>query len=328
MKRACDTGIALVLSLLSALVLHVAPAQAQNWPARSLRLVVPFAPGGGNDTVARAIGAQISGPLGQTVVVENKPGAGGAVGAQDVARAPADGYTLFLGGVGSHAVNPSLYPSLPYDAVKDFAPVSLIASAPSVLVVANSVNARSVAELTKLLKASPGKYNYATNGNGSSSHLATLLYESLAGVQMEHIPYKGFAPALTDILGGQIQVMMNSIVALVPQIKAGKVRALAVSSKARSPFMPELPTMAEAGVAGYEAGSWYGILVPAGTPAAIIQRLNTEIVKAVKAPEVRNRLAGEGAEPIGSTPEEFAAHIKAEMARLGKVIRDAKLKPA
>ena len=199
--------------------------------------------------------------------------------------------------------------------------------APSVLVVAPAVNAKTVAELTALLKANPGKYNYATNGNGSSSHLATLLYESLAGVQMVHIPYKGFAPALTDILGGQIQVMMNSIVALVPQIKAGKVRALAVSSTTRSPFMPDLPTMAEAGVAGYEAGSWYGILVPAGTPGPVIQRLNTEIVRAVKSPQVRDRLSGEGAEPIGSTPAEFAAHIKAEMARLGKVIREAGLKP-
>ena len=315
------------LSCASMSIFAATPAVAQTWPTKSLRLVVPFPPGGGNDTVARAIGAQISVPLGQAVVVENKPGAGGVVGAQDVARAPADGYTLFLGGVGSHAVNPALYPSLPYDAVKDFAPVSLIASAPSVLVVAPSVNAKTVAELTALLKANPGKYNYATNGNGSSSHLATLLYQSLAGVDIVHVPYKGFAPALTDILGGQIQIMMNSIVALVPQIKAGKVRALAVSSKTRSSLMPDLPTMAEAGVAGYEAGSWYGILVPAGTPAPVIQRLNTEIVKAVRSPEVRDRLSGEGADPIGSTPQEFADHIKAEMTRLGRVIREAKLKP-
>jgi tripartite-type tricarboxylate transporter receptor subunit TctC len=301
-------------------------AQAQAWPTRTLRFIVPFAPGGGNDTVARAIAAQISGPLGQQVVVDNRPGAGGVIGAEAAARAPANGYTLFLGGVGSHAVNPSLMPNLPYDAVKDFAPVSLIASAPSVVVVANSVNVRNIAELTALLKANPGKYNYATNGNGSSSHLATLLYESLAGVKMVHVPYKGFAPALTDILGGQIQVMFNSIVALVPQIKAGKVRALAVSSRSRSPLMPDLPTLAEAGVTGYEAGSWYGILVPAATPRLVVQLLNAEVVRAVKTAEVRERLAGEGAEPIGSTPEEFAAHIKAEMTRLGKVIREANLK--
>ena len=312
----------------AALVLALPVAShAQSYPAKPLRLIVPFAPGGGNDTIARAIAAQMSGSMGQQVVVDNRAGAGGVIGAEAAARAPADGYTLFLGGVGSHAVNPTLMPNLPYDAVKDFSPVSLIASAPSVLVVNPGVNARTVAELTAIAKASPGKLNYATNGNGSSSHLATLLYESMAGIQMTHVPYKGFAPALTDILGGQVQLMMNSIVALAPQIKAGKVRALAVSSKTRSSVLPDVPTMSEAGVTGYEAGSWYGILVPAGTPRDIVQRLNAEIVRAVKQPDVRERLAAEGADSIGSTPEEFAAHIKIEMARLGKVIREAKLKP-
>jgi tripartite-type tricarboxylate transporter receptor subunit TctC len=304
-----------------------AGVQAQAYPTKALRLIVPFAPGGGNDTIARAIGAQMSGSMGQQVVIDNRAGAGGVLGAEAAARAPADGYTLFLGGVGSHAVNPTLMPNLPYDAVKDFTPVSLIASAPSVLVVNTTVNARTVSELTAIAKASPGKLNYATNGNGSSSHLATLLYESLAGIQMTHVPYKGFAPALTDILGGQVQLMMNSIVALAPQVKAGKIRALAVSSRTRSSVLPDVPTMAEAGVAGYEAGSWYGILVPAGTPRDVVQRLNAEVVRAVKQPDVRERLASEGADPIGSTPEEFAAHIKVEMTRLGKVIRDAKLKP-
>jgi tripartite-type tricarboxylate transporter receptor subunit TctC len=304
-----------------------AGVQAQAYPNKALRLIVPFAPGGGNDTIARAIGAQMSGSMGQQVVIDNRAGAGGVLGAEAAARAPADGYTLFLGGVGSHAVNPTLMPNLPYDAVKDFTPVSLIASAPSVLVVNTTVNARTVSELTAIAKASPGKLNYATNGNGSSSHLATLLYESLAGIQMTHVPYKGFAPALTDILGGQVQLMMNSIVALAPQVKAGKIRALAVSSRTRSSVLPDVPTMAEAGVAGYEAGSWYGILVPAGTPRDVVQRLNAEVVRAVKQPDVRERLASEGADPIGSTPEEFAAHIKVEMTRLGKVIRDAKLKP-
>jgi tripartite-type tricarboxylate transporter receptor subunit TctC len=315
------TAFAVLIAAVSAGV------QAQAYPTKALRLIVPFAPGGGNDTIARAIGAQMSGSMGQQVVIDNRAGAGGVLGAEAAARAPADGYTLFLGGVGSHAVNPTLMPNLPYDAVKDFTPVSLIASAPSVLVVNTTVNARTVSELTAIAKASPGKLNYATNGNGSSSHLATLLYESLAGIQMTHVPYKGFAPALTDILGGQVQLMMNSIVALAPQVKAGKIRALAVSSRTRSSVLPDVPTMAEAGVAGYEAGSWYGILVPAGTPRDIVQRLNAEVVRAVKQPDVRERLASEGADPIGSTPEEFAAHIKVEMTRLGKVIRDAKLKP-
>ena len=315
------TAFAVLIAAVSAGV------QAQAYPTKALRLIVPFAPGGGNDTIARAIGAQMSGSMGQQVVIDNRTGAGGVLGAEAAARAPADGYTLFLGGVGSHAVNPTLMPNLPYDAVKDFTPVSLIASAPSVLVVNTTVNARTVSELTAIAKASPGKLNYATNGNGSSSHLATLLYESLAGIQMTHVPYKGFAPALTDILGGQVQLMMNSIVALAPQVKAGKIRALAVSSRTRSSVLPDVPTMAEAGVAGYEAGSWYGILVPAGTPRDIVQRLNAEVVRAVKQPDVRERLASEGADPIGSTPEEFAAHIKVEMTRLGKVIRDSKLKP-
>ncbi len=315
------TAFAVLIAAVSAGV------QAQAYPTKALRLIVPFAPGGGNDTIARAIGAQMSGSMGQQVVIDNRAGAGGVLGAEAAARAPADGYTLFLGGVGSHAVNPTLMPNLPYDAVKDFSPVSLIASAPSVLVVNTTVNARTVSELTAIAKASPGKLNYATNGNGSSSHLATLLYESLAGIQMTHVPYKGFAPALTDILGGQVQLMMNSIVALAPQVKAGKIRALAVSSRTRSSVLPDVPTMAEAGVAGYEAGSWYGILVPAGTPRDIVQRLNAEVVRAVKQPDVRERLASEGADPIGSTPEEFSAHIKVEMTRLGKVIRDAKLKP-
>jgi tripartite-type tricarboxylate transporter receptor subunit TctC len=315
------TAFAVLIAAVSAGV------QAQAYPNKALRLIVPFAPGGGNDTIARAIGAQMSGSMGQQVVIDNRAGAGGVLGAEAAARAPADGYTLFLGGVGSHAVNPTLMPNLPYDAVKDFTPVSLIASAPSVLVVNTTVNARTVSELTAIAKASPGKLNYATNGNGSSSHLATLLYESLAGIQMTHVPYKGFAPALTDILGGQVQLMMNSIVALAPQVKAGKIRALAVSSRTRSSVLPDVPTMAEAGVAGYEAGSWYGILVPAGTPRDVVQRLNAEVVRAVKQPDVRERLASEGADPIGSTPEEFAAHIKVEMTRLGKVIRDAKLKP-
>jgi tripartite-type tricarboxylate transporter receptor subunit TctC len=300
---------------------------AQTYPTKALRLIVPFAPGGGNDTVARSIAQQISIGLGQPVVVDNRAGAGGVVGADAAAKSAPDGYTLFLGGVGSHAVNPSIYPNLPYDPVRDFAPVCLIASAPSVLVVNQGLSARTLAELTALAKASPGKLNYATNGNGSSSHLATVLYETMAGVQMVHVPYKGFSPALTDILSGQVQLMFNSIVALVPQIKAGKVRALAVTSRARSSLLPEVPTLAESGLTGYEAGSWYGILAPAGTPRDIIMRLNAEIVRAVRQPELRERLAGEGADPIGGTPEEFSAHIRTELARMGKLVRDARIKP-
>jgi tripartite-type tricarboxylate transporter receptor subunit TctC len=298
-----------------------AVALAQDYPAKPIHLIVPFPPGGGNDTVARAIATQAGPALGQPIVVDNRPGAGGIVGAEAAAKAPPDGYTLFLGGVGSHAVNPNLHAKLPYDAVKDFAPITLVASAPSVLVVNPSLPARSVAELTAYARANPGKLNYASNGNGSSAQLAAVLYETMAGVKMVHVPYKGLAPALNDLLGGQVQLMFNSILGVIPLIQAGRLRALAVTSRKRSALLPEVPTLAESGLAGYEAGSWYGILAPAGTPRAIVERLHAEIVAAVKAPEVSQRLAAEGAEVIGSTPEEFAAHIQAELARMREAIR-------
>jgi tripartite-type tricarboxylate transporter receptor subunit TctC len=282
---------------------------------------VPFPPGGGNDTVARAIAQQLAADVGQPVVVDNRPGAGGIIGAQEAAKAPADGYTLFLGGVGSHAVNPNLHARLPYDAVKDFAPITLVASAPSVLVVNPSLPVRSVAEFTAYARANPGKLNFASNGNGSSAQLAAVLYETMAGVKMLHVPYKGLGPALTDLLSGQVQLMFSSIVAIVPHIQAGRLRALAVTSRKRSALLPEVPTLAESGLPGYEAGSWYGILAPAGTPRPAVERLHDEIVKALRMPQVSQRLAAEGAEVIGSTPEEFGAHIKAEIERMGKAIR-------
>ncbi len=299
---------------------------AQEYPRKPVRLIVPFAAGGGNDTVARAIAQQLSAGFGQQVYVDNRAGAGGVIGAELAAKAPADGYTLFLGGVGSHAVNPNLHARLPYDPIKDFAPITLIASAPSVLVVHLSVPADTIREFVALARARPGKLNYASNGNGSSAHLAAVMYESMAGVDMVHVPYKGLAPALADLLSGEVQLMFSSMVAIVPHIKAGKLRALAVTGKKRSPLLPEVPTIAESGLPGYEAGSWYGILAPAGTPRDIVLKLNAEIVKVLKRPEVRERLANEGAEPIGGTPEEFAAHVKAELARMGKVIRDGRIR--
>ena len=298
-------------------------AGAQQFPSKALHLIVPFPPGGGNDTVARAIAQQLGPDLGQPVVIDNRPGAGGSVGAELAARAPADGYTLFLAGVGSHAVNPNFHRSLPYDAVKDFAPICLVASAPSVLVVNPALPARTLAEFTAYARANPGKLNYASNGNGSAAQLAAVLYETMADVRMVHVPYKGIAPAMTDLLSGEVQLMFGTIVALVPHIQARKLRALAVTSKKRSALVPEVPTLAESGLPDYEAGSWYGILAPAGTPREVIERLHGAIVKALKQPDVSKRLAAEGAEPIGSTPEEFAAHIKAEIARVGSVVRAA-----
>jgi tripartite-type tricarboxylate transporter receptor subunit TctC len=248
--------------ILACCALVALSAYAQDYPRRPVRLIVPFPPGGGNDIVARAVALELAKSLGQQFVVDNRAGAGGAVGADLAARSPADGYTLFLGGVGSHVVNPSLHAKLSYDPIRDFAPVTLIASAPSVLVVNPSLQATSVAEFTALAKANPGKLNYASNGNGSSAQLAAVLYESMAGVRMVHVPYKGVAPALVDLMSGEVQLMFGTLVAILPHIKAGRLRALAVTGRNRSALLPEVPTLAEAGLPGYEAGSWYGILTP------------------------------------------------------------------
>ena len=302
------------------------PLAAQDYPLRPVRLIVPFPPGGGNDIVARAVAQELGKSLGQQFVVDNRAGAGGAIGAELAARSPADGYTLFLGGVGSHVVNPSLHAKLPYDPIRDFAPVTLIASAPSVLVVTPSLQAASLSELTALAKAHPGKLNYASNGNGSSAQLAAVLYESMAGVRMVHVPYKGVAQALVELMSGEVQVMFGTLVAILPHIKAGRVRALALTGRNRSALLPEVPTLAEAGLPGYEAGSWYGILAPSGTPAAVVTRLNAEINSAIRQPEVRERLAAEGAEVVGGTPEQFATHISAELARTKNLVRESGLR--
>jgi tripartite-type tricarboxylate transporter receptor subunit TctC len=302
------------------------PAAAQSYPSKPIRLIVPFAAGGGNDNVARLVGKRLADGLGQPVLVDNRPGAGGVVGAELAAKSAPDGYTLFLGGVGSHAINPNLHEKLPYDPIKDFAPVALLAQAPLVLVVHPSVPAKSVAELTAYARAHPGKLNFASNGNGSSSQLAAVMFDSMAGVEMVHVPYKGLSPALADLLSGQVQLMFSSVVAILPHIKAGKLRGLAVTGAKRLASLPELPTIAESGLPGYEASSWYGILAPAGTPRDIVMKLNAGLAKALEQPEVRNSLLAEGAEPVGGSPEAFAAHIRAEKERLGKLIRDAKIR--
>ena len=302
-----------------------AGAESAEYPTRAIKLIVPFAPGGGNDTVARTIAQRISTSLGQPVVVDNRAGAGGVLGAEIAARSPPDGYTLFLGGVGSHAINPNLHRQLPYDPVKDFAPVSLIAAAPLLVVVHPSVPANSIGELIALARKQPGALNYASNGNGSSSHLAAAMFESMTATRMVHVPYKGLAPALTDLLSGQVQLMFSSVVAILPHVQAGKLRALAVTSSKRLALVPDVPTVAESGLPGYETSSWYGILAPAGTRPDVIARLNAEIVRAVRDPEVAKVLANDGAVPIGSSSAEFDAHIRRELDRLGKVIREARI---
>jgi len=298
-------------------------AQAQPYPVKPIHFIVPFPPGGGNDTVARAIAQQLGPDLGQPVVIDNRPGAGGSVGAELAAKSPPDGYTLFLAGVGSHAVNPNLHARLAYDPVRDFTPITLVATAPSVLVVNPAVPALTVPEFTAYARANPGKLNYASNGNGSAAQLAAAMYESMANVRMVHVPYKGIAPALTDLLSGEVQLMFGTVVALVPHIQAGKLRALAVTSRKRSALLPEVPSLAESGLPDYEAGSWYGVMAPAGTSREIVERLQGAIARALKQPDVAQRLAAEGAIVIGSTPAEFGAHIKAELARVGNVVRGA-----
>jgi tripartite-type tricarboxylate transporter receptor subunit TctC len=300
-------------------------APAQDYPAKPIRLIVPFPPGGGNDTIARLMGQKLAPALGQQVLVDNRPGAGGTIGAELAAKSPPDGYTLFLAGVASHGINPNLRKQLPYDPVRDFSGVSLIASAPLLVVVHPSLPVASIKQLVALAKARPGAVNYASNGSGSSSHLAVELFAMTTGTVMTHIPYKGVALALTDLMSGQVQLAFSSAVSMLPQVKAGKLRAIAMTGAKRSQAIPDIPTVAEAGVPGYETGSWYGIVAPAKTPRPVIERLSREIAAATRSAEISGRLVDEAVIPIGSTPEEFDAHIKRELARWAKVIAKARI---
>ena len=306
-----------------ALVACAISATAQSWPSKPIRYVVPFPPGGATDIIARAVAVELSKSLGQQVVVDNRAGAGGNIGADIVAKAAPDGYTMLMGTVGTHGINVSLYSKLPYDAVRDFAPVTLVAGVPNVLEVHPSVSATTVKELIAYARANPGKLNFASSGNGTSIHLSGELFKNMTGVDMVHVPYKGSAPALADLLAGQVNVMFDNLPPSLPHIKAGKLRALAVTTTKRSAALPEVPTMEEAGVPGYDASSWFGVLVPAGTPREIITRLHDEIVKALNLPEVKASLQGQGANPVGNTPEQFAAHIRAEIAKWSKVVKDS-----
>lgn len=300
-------------------------APAQDFPVKSIRLVVPFPPGGGNDTIARLLGQKLAPALGQQVLVDNRPGAGGTIGAEIAAKSPPDGYTLFLAGVASHGINPNLRKQLPYDPVRDFSGVSLIASAPLLVVVHPSLPVASIKQLVALAKARPGAVNYASNGSGSSSHLAVELFAMTTGTVMTHIPYKGVALALTDLMSGQVQVAFSSAVSMLPHVKAGKLRAIAMTGAKRSQAIPDIPTVAEAGVPGYETGSWYGIVAPAKTPRPVIERLSREIATATRSAEISGRLVDEAVIPIGSTAEEFDAHIRRELARWAKVIAKARI---
>lgn len=319
MKR-FSSIVALALALALASVTRPAFAQ-QTYPDRPIRLVVPFAAGGSTDIVARIIAAKMSEILKQQVVVENRAGAGGNAGAAAVARAAPDGYTVLMGTVATHAINPALYTKMPYDPVKDFAPVSLLVNVPNVVVVHPSLNVKSVKELIELLKANPGKYDYASSGIGTPLHLSGALFESMAGVKMVHVPYKGAGPALLDVVAGQVKIMFDNLPSSIGQIRKGAVVGLAVTTKERSPAAPDIPTVAESGLPGYETYSWNAIFAPAGTPQAYIDILAKAGAEAVADPTVKARLADLSAVPVGSTPAQLADHVKAELAKWGPVVK-------
>ena len=301
-------------------------ATAQQYPARPLRMVVTFAAGGGADFVARAVAPRLGEALGQPVVVDNRPGANGALGADIVAKSAPDGYTLLLGAAGTIVVAPHLGAKLPFDALKDFAPVSLVAISPFVVTINPSVRASSIKELIALAKSGAGKLNYGTSGTGGSPQLATELYKSMAGIAMTHVPYKGLAPALTDLIGGQIQVVFADVGLVKGHIAGGKLKGLAVTSAARSAAMPDLPTVAESGVPGYAAGTWYAIFAPAGTPPDIVARLSAEARKALELPDIKASFTAQGIEAAGGTPEQLAGFVREEFAKWGKVVKDAGIK--
>ena len=294
---------------------------AQAYPNKPIRLIVPQPPGGGNDTIARLVAERISKPLRQQVVVENRAGASGLVAAETVSRAPADGYTLLLGNVATLAILPNLQKKIPYDSLRDFDPVSLIATAPMLVVVHPSVPVKTVKELVAFARARPGEINYASNGIGSSTHLATEMFRQMTNINIVHVPYKGLSGAMTDLVSGQVPLMFSSVVAMLPHVKNKRLRAIAMTGETRSVAIPDVPTVAEAGVPGFSAGSWYGIVVPAGTPRPVIDALNREIVAVTRSPEISERLNREAVIPIAGTPEAFGAHIRDEFARMAKVVK-------
>jgi tripartite-type tricarboxylate transporter receptor subunit TctC len=315
------------LAILSALgmtgvVTHDAAAQA--YPNRPIRIIVPFAPGGGIDFTARLIAQRLNEAMGQSVIVDNRTGGGGIVGSEVAVKSPPDGYTLLAVPI-SHAVNISLAPKLSFNPVTDFAHIVQIASAPNVVLVHPSVPAKTSADLVKLAKAKPGSLAFASSGNGSSTHLATELFKMLAKIEMLHVPYKGGGPALIDLLGGQVSMYFGSLPASMPHLRSGRLRGLGVTSKVRAATLPDMPTVAESGVPGYEYVGWYGLLAPAGTPAAVVTRLNAEVNKILKTPAFAEKLAADGAEPVGGSPEDFANFVRSEITKWGSVVKHAKV---
>lgn len=308
------------------LVMAATMPQALAWPERPVRVVIPFAPGGGTDATVRIIADAVKGMLGQPLVLDNRPGASTIIGTEIVAKSKPDGYTVLLV-TSTFAINPSLQSKMPYDPVKDFAPVTLVARTPYVMVVHPSLPVKTVKELVALAKARPGELTYASVGTGSSTHLATELLVSRSGMKLVHVPYKGSSSALADLLGGHVSMYLGSMPASLPQARSGKLRALAVTGAARASAAPELPTIAESGVPGYEFTAWYGLFMPVGTPAAIVGRMQSAVRSVVERDDIRRQYAAEGNDGVGSTPEQFAAVVREDIARYAKIVRDAGIRP-
>ena len=314
---------ALLTLAIAAFVVSI--ASAQSWPAKPVRWIVPSTPGDGSDITARLIGERVSRALGQPIVVDNKPGAGGVLGSEQAARAPADGYTMIVGNAGSHGINAAIYGKLSYDVLRDFAPVALICTAPNVMIVSPGTKARNVAEFVALAKANPGALNYASGGVGSSAHMSAELFKSLTGTEMTHVPYKGAAPAVAALLADEVNVMIGNLPPWNAHLKAGKVRALAVTTASRTAGLPQVPTLAES-LPGFETVAWFAVFAPAGTPRAVVERMNLEVNAALALPEVRERLAATGCEPAPTTPEALGARVSGDVARWKKLAAEKNIK--
>ena len=320
MRNKVMRHFALLIIVFGVAFIHSESACAQEWPAKSIRWIVPFPPGGAMDVIARALADKSSKTLGQAIVVENKPGAGGNIGSELVARSDADGYTMLITSIGM-ATNKYLYPKLPYDPVKDFSPVSLVAIVPNVLVTnATQPNVKTVTDVIANAKTQPGKLTYASAGNGTSIHLAGEVFTSMAKIDVQHIPYKGSGPAVTDLLGGQVNYMFDSITSAKPHIASGKLRAIGLTTTKRSKALPGIPTIAESGLPGYDVTPWFAVFVPANTPKPIVKKLNAILLSSMATPEIREKFEAIGAEPIGSSPEELSIYLNKEIDRWGKVI--------
>ena len=311
------------LMIFAATLTWPAIAQTPQYPTKPIHIVVPSAPGDGSDLTARLISDQLSSALGQPIVIDNKLGAGGVVGTEFAARQPADGYTLIMANAGSHAINAALYSKLSYDPAKDFTAVALVAVSPNMMSVNPSLPVKSIGEFIAYAKAHPGEINYASGGNGSSAHLSAELFKSMAGISMNHVPYKGSTPALTDLIGGQVQVMIGNLPPMLPHVKAGKLRALGVTTSKRYPGLPDVPTVAESGLRGFETVAWFGLFAPAGTPREIVVRLNREVNAIIAKPEIRDRLLGIGMEPSPGTSEEYATRQASDIAKWKKVVAES-----